>query len=82
MKPLRRVCAWCRKLLGWKCPVDGVPMLPVHGKPEVLECTKCGLRHEMPAPGRGPETAGCCDDCFRIHYPEIADRSGKKERSA
>lgn len=69
MKPLRRFCAWCRKFMGWKCPVDGMPMLPVHEKPEILECTKCGLQD--PVPSKGPETAGCCQDCFRLHYPAV-----------
>ena len=57
-----RICAWCRRVIGVKCPACGREALIANEEDGtvVMVCAHCGGRV---VPGEGGVTHGICEDC-------------------
>ena len=57
---MTRICSYCDKPMGYKCPKCNVPSEPVSKSDPYPRIFRCLNRHYH---GRGVPTHGICDEC-------------------
>ena len=77
---MKRVCGWCKELLGRKCPKCGSQKVNILIPGKMMGCAYCLSCGAMWGLAQEPETTGVCDSCRRA---ELAIPSnGEAERSS